>query len=188
MLFDKIGLALLGLALISNIIGVAIPYWFYFSLTVQGETGSANFGLWKSCGSETTGKGGTFVTKCMNFDNTDGFTVPTAFYAARALEILAILATTAAIIVVCMKIFFKKENNRLLYIAAPISIFASLFVIIGAIVFVVDNEVKKMVESANPLVHFKPHASFGLSIVAGILNIVASPMLILAARAIPGLT
>jgi predicted membrane channel-forming protein YqfA (hemolysin III family) len=49
----------------------------------------------------------------------------TAFYAARALEILAILATTAAIIVVCMKIFFKKENNRLLYIAAPISIFAS---------------------------------------------------------------
>jgi uncharacterized membrane protein HdeD (DUF308 family) len=48
-----------------------------------------------------------------------------AFYAARALEILAILANTAAIIVVCMKIFFKKENKRLLYIAAPISIVAS---------------------------------------------------------------
>jgi hypothetical protein len=64
---------------------------------------------------------------------------------------------------------------------------AGLFVIIGAIVFVVDNEVKKMAEASNPLVHFKPHASFGLSIVAGIFNIVASPMLILAARAIPGL-
>ncbi|XP_060574064.1 uncharacterized protein LOC132731811 [Ruditapes philippinarum] len=188
MLFDKIGLALLGLALILNIIGVAIPYWFYFSLTVQGETGTASFGLWKTCGTATEGKGGASVSTCMSFDTIDGFTVPKAFEAARALEILAILTTTAAIIVVCLKIFFKKENNRLLYIAAPIPFFAGLFVIIGAIVFVVDNEVKKMVESANPLVHFKPHASFGLSIVAGILNIVASPMLILAARAIPGLT
>ncbi|XP_060578413.1 uncharacterized protein LOC132735477 [Ruditapes philippinarum] len=110
-----------------------------------------------------------------------------AFESARALEILAILATTAAIVVVCLKIFFKKENNRLLYIATPIPLFASLFVITGVIMFVVDNEAKKFAESTRPLLHFKPHASFGLSIVAGILNIVASPMLILAARAIPGL-
>jgi hypothetical protein len=64
---------------------------------------------------------------------------------------------------------------------------AGLFVITGVIMFVVDNEIKKFAESISPLVHFKPHASFGLSSVAGILNIVASPMLILADRAMPGL-
>jgi hypothetical protein len=75
MLFGKIGLTLLGLALISNIICVAIPYWFYLSLTVQGVTRSGYFGLWKFCANAPADKNGISVTTCVSFHNNGDFTV-----------------------------------------------------------------------------------------------------------------
>ena len=74
MFFDKIALGIAGLALVLNIIGVALPYWFHFSLTVQGIKGSVNFGLWKTCGSQPT-ESGAVASICFNFDNLEGFTV-----------------------------------------------------------------------------------------------------------------
>ncbi|XP_045182172.2 uncharacterized protein LOC123540911 [Mercenaria mercenaria] len=141
-MYEKIGLCVSGLALILNIVGVAIPYWFYYG-SIQGvpETG-INFGLWKICASMPESIHGPVISMCKSFDDIEDFSLPSEFKATRALEILAILATVAAAVVVCLKMFVRKDDNRLLYAASPIPFIAGLLMIIGAVVFVADNKAK----------------------------------------------
>ncbi|XP_045190965.2 uncharacterized protein LOC123547775 [Mercenaria mercenaria] len=194
-MYEKIGLCVTGLALILNIVGVAIPYWFY-SGSIQGVPGtSIYFGLWKSCVANIQlsissimpqSVHGPVISMCNSVDDIEGFLLPSEFKATRALEILAILATAATAVVVCLKMFVRKNDNRLLYAASPIQFIAGLLMIIGAIVFVADNKAKKAIDSGFNT-DIKPHAAFGLCIVSGILSFVAAVLYFLAARTIPGL-
>ncbi|XP_045190966.2 uncharacterized protein LOC123547776 [Mercenaria mercenaria] len=185
-MFEKIGLCVSGLVLILNIVGVAIPYWFY-SGSIHGVPGtSMNFGLWKSCAVMPETLHGPLISICKPIADIKGFPLPSEFKATRALEILAILATVAGAVVVCLKMFVRKNDNRLLYAASPIPFIAGLLMIIGAVVFVADNKAKKAIDSGFNT-DIKPHAAFGLCIVSGILSFVAAVLYFLAARTIPGL-
>lgn len=46
-----VALALVGLAVFLDIIGLAIPYWWYANQEIRNIKVTYNIGLWTSCGS-----------------------------------------------------------------------------------------------------------------------------------------
>lgn len=63
-MFGVIGLVLCGMAFILNIVGLAIPYWFYYSKTLSGASTNIYYGLWRICVEFQD------QIKCNSYDNT----------------------------------------------------------------------------------------------------------------------
>lgn len=67
-MLGMVGLVLCGLAFISNIVGIAIPYWFYCSTLVQMDLVSVYYGLWRMCSDRRVF--GHSISLCVSIDET----------------------------------------------------------------------------------------------------------------------
>ena len=54
-----VGIGLTAFSLLLNIAGLAIPYWYYGSVQLNGASITVYFGLWQTCGSSILGSGCT---------------------------------------------------------------------------------------------------------------------------------
>lgn len=153
-LFLKIGFILLIVALVIQILGVALPYWYSYEYGNQKTYG----GLWRGCSEQ-----GSFKL-CYDFDN------PADWLAAtEAFEIIGLLLIVGAL-VICVVVIFIKDEKILKLICAIISFCAFGFIIIGIIIF--------GAEVPNP---YDDHLSgaFAITIIAGIVSLAAGILVLL---------
>lgn len=151
-----IALILSGISTLLDIVGLAIPYWYHGN--VNGV--SVYFGLWTTCG----------AGMCASYAE-----VPTAISATRALEILGMLLLMATFVSAVLKQFVMKDKLFLTKIGAACAILGGLFMIIGAIVFATNGDLKAVAALAN----MKLNAGFALCIVSGVLALPAGVVMFL---------
>ncbi|KAL4228302.1 hypothetical protein ACF0H5_013733 [Mactra antiquata] len=137
-----IGIGLSALSLLLNIVGLAIPNWVV--------AGGYKTGLWKMCYSG--------ICASVPTDST--------IQATRAMEILGVLAISAALVCAILKQFVMKDQKILPKVSGGSAIAAAIFMIIGAVIFAVKYNTNLQ-------------AGFALCIVAGVLAIVAAILILL---------
>lgn len=145
-----IGIGLGGFALLLNIVGVAIPYWWVI--------GSTNNGLFRSC----VDLGGTTVCAETLLDDFFDW-----WKATQAMMILSILAMGAGMVLALLFASLLKEK-QIVALGAAFMMFAGTGLgLIGIIIF--GAKTLELYDTTEPL-----HAGFGLCIVAAILALPAA--------------
>lgn len=153
----KIGIASLAvnsLSLLFNIIALAISTWISVSYEAGSYSSSTSMGLWKYC-TETK----NYRSQCVSLISVEGYLAAT-----RAMMILGMLLILAAAVCAVMKLFVKKEQERLPKLAGATAIVSGIFMLIGAIVFAAES-------SGGATGNLG--AGFGLAIVSALLAILA---------------
>ncbi|XP_045182931.1 uncharacterized protein LOC123541471 [Mercenaria mercenaria] len=171
-----IGIALNGLALILEVVGVIIPYWFIWSTSVHGLTASIKFGLWKCCTEVPL-----LDSECTSLEDII-HPISNQIRVTRGLEILSVLTTAMAGALAFLRVVTRKDNRRFVLAAGINAGIAGLLAIVGAVVFAVDNQVEKYLEehAFKGQTNLKLHSGFGLCIVSGILSFITAVLYILA--------
>lgn len=150
MMYEIIALAWSVVSLIACVIGVVTPYWTYASKAGA----SAARGLWYNC---DTGDSAAYCFSKLS-------SVPDYLHVVRAMELSGILLVGVCVGCGILKLILKQQD-MLPKIAGVFVTAAGILMLIGTIVFAVNN-----VESSNSIVdfQFKLSAGFGLCTVAGV--------------------
>lgn len=145
-LFLKICFILIIVALIIQILGVALPYWY----DVDNDRGSSYGGLWKDCWEIGNSK------DCSNIKNEADWLAAT-----QAFEIIGLLILVAALVCCIIVIFIKNDLKILKLINWILCFCACGFIIIGIIIYGAES----------PTSDFS--GAFAITIIAGIIALVA---------------
>ncbi|OWF52974.1 uncharacterized protein LOC110447021 [Mizuhopecten yessoensis] len=160
-LFGKLAFFMLAVALLFVYIAFATTGWG------ENDTGK-HWGLWRICGNNVYSPGCTQV---------DGWAVD--WYAAvQALAIFGFVGINVAFLLVCLLLFTSQcgGNKEVSMGAAIVCIVTGALLLIGCIVF--GAEFDDLFIDKN-LVKHKLSYSFGLAIVASLLEIVSGVLLLL---------
>ncbi|KAL4223595.1 hypothetical protein ACF0H5_017064 [Mactra antiquata] len=153
-----IGIGILGFALLLDIIGTAIPYWWVINL---GDGRSSSIGLFQVCG-HAEGQ-----TVCL------AVTAETDWLkAVQALMILSILALGAAVGLALLFCFLMKDNDQLGILSGVHGAVGSIFAVIGVITFAAK------IMDADPPPLGGLHAGIFLAFVSAVFAIVGSVMMV----------
>lgn len=165
-LVQKIALFLFPLSCLLEVIGLASPYWISVSETIQGQTLSLNFGIWKSCA----------LSMCGDITNAPGW-----LNGVRALEILGMLAVIVASVFTALSIFMSSESMQRMgkIIAVILGFVAAVFILIGVIIFTAKLTDLDTSGGIIDLIHYLSWA-FGMCIAAAILSGIGGILSILA--------
>ncbi|KAL4223606.1 hypothetical protein ACF0H5_017075 [Mactra antiquata] len=156
-----IGIGILGFALLLDIIGTAIPYWWVINIR---DAGSSSIGLFQICG-HAEGQ-----TACVTV------TVETDWWrAVQALMILSILALGAAVGLALLFCFVMKDKVQLGLFSGLLGAAGAGFAVLGVIIFAAKAS------DSFPIGGL--HAGFGLAIVSAIFAIVGSVMMVISRNA-----
>ncbi|XP_052252646.1 uncharacterized protein LOC127859340 isoform X2 [Dreissena polymorpha] len=147
--FLKITFILLIKAFISQVLALAIPYWFSMDAGITKFHGS----LFRICYGV---KGG--YKDC--FDVNDA---PSWWEATQAFEVIGILLIIAALILTIVVVFVKSDMKILKLVAWILSFCACGFIIVGIIIY----------GAKSYLVFAEYSGAFALAIIAGIIMAVA---------------
>ncbi|XP_045182227.2 uncharacterized protein LOC123540957 [Mercenaria mercenaria] len=162
--------------LVLNIVGVAIPYWYYYSEAEKGVKASFYFGLWKLC--VKAAGFGQEGSRCLKFDEFNmKIILPTEMEAVRGLELTAIILIATSIVIAGLRVVMKKGDNKYLKVAGGIACAAGILMIVGAVVFSTSDQMKKLIPIV--AIPFKLHAGFALCIVSGVCSLAAAVMFIM---------
>ncbi|XP_045209928.1 uncharacterized protein LOC123561540 [Mercenaria mercenaria] len=154
-LFLKIGFILIIVALVIQILGVALPYWYQkeYSSSV-----SANGGLFRFCTEISNTK------SCSNIENASDW-----WQAVQAFEIIGLLILVASL-VLCIIVLFIKNDMKVLKLINWILCFCACgFIIIGIIIY--GAEASGVLEEYS--------GAFAITIIAGIVALVAGVVCLL---------
>lgn len=151
------GLCLAIGAVILDIIGTAIPFWW----SVKSGYTLYSYGLFKVC---VAIQG---ISSCASY----GSIASDWIKATRAMMILSILALSAGIFLAVLFGFVKKEMKILALGAALSTAAGAGLALLGVIIFVTN--IKKTVDSGNVYI------GFGLVIVAILMSVGASVMMLI---------
>ncbi|XP_053372722.1 uncharacterized protein LOC123561541 [Mercenaria mercenaria] len=151
----KVGFILIIVALVIQILGVALPYWYQ----KENSSGtSVNGGLWKYC-SETLN-----VKKCIDMENAADW-----IEACRAFQIIGLLILVASL-VLCIIVLFIKNDMKVLKLINWILCFCACgFIIIGIIIY--GAEASGVFEEYS--------GAFAITIISGIVALVAGVVCLL---------
>lgn len=155
-------------SLVADVVGLAIPYWLYYSV---GDSKTYS-GLWKAC-DDIHGN-----TKCNSIKNTFGFSeIPVSLKVTQAMDLLGAILIAIAVVCALLQRCRMPNQTKLYKLAAFLSILAGLAMVVGCIVYATKFRKNAVVHAATKDAKF--HAGFslcasggGLAIIAGIFFIV----------------